>query len=174
MIGGCNKRPIESMVLHKKQVSCWLGAKIAVLLSFFSSLHIWVVLGYRAIGLINRVFTNGPGDWGSTPGRNIPKTQQWYLEPPCLTPSVIRQRSRVKWSNPGNGIALSPTPPCSSYLKESLLVTNITFSRLQSRKMDEREQVEYFASKPKEFYKLGICKSIDRWNEEIMKFIIKV
>ena len=31
--------------------------------------------------------------------------------------------SRVKWSNPGKGVAPSPTPQCSSYWKGSLLVT---------------------------------------------------
>ena len=30
--------------------------------------------------------------------------------------------SRVKWDNPGKGIAPSPTPRCSNYWKESLLV----------------------------------------------------
>ena len=37
------------------------------------------------------------------------------LIPPCLTLSTIRYRSRVKWNNPGNGVAPSPTPWCSSY-----------------------------------------------------------
>ena len=32
-----------------------------------------------------RVFTNGPGDWGSIPGQVIPMTLKWYLMPPCLT-----------------------------------------------------------------------------------------
>ena len=43
--------------------------------------------------------------------------------PPCLTLSIIRYGSRVKWSNPGNGVAPSPTPWCSSYRKGSLRVT---------------------------------------------------
>ena len=42
--------------------------------------------------------------------------------PPCLTLSNIRYVSRVKWSNPGKGVAPSPTPRCSSYWKGSLLV----------------------------------------------------
>ena len=69
----------------------------------------------ESIGLMNRVFANGPGDQGPILGQVIPKTQKWYLMPPCLTLSMIRQGSRVKWSNPGNGVALSPTPWCSSY-----------------------------------------------------------
>ena len=43
--------------------------------------------------------------------------------PPSLTLSNIRYISRVKWSNPGKGVAPSPTPRCSSYWKGSLLVT---------------------------------------------------
>ena len=31
--------------------------------------------------------------------------KKWYLMPPCLTLSIIRWGSRVKWSNPGNGVA---------------------------------------------------------------------
>ena len=42
--------------------------------------------------------------------------------PPCLTLSNIRYVSRVKWSNPGKGVAPSSTPWCSRYWKVSLLV----------------------------------------------------
>ena len=42
---------------------------------------------------------------------------------PCLTLSIIRYGSRVKWSNPGKGVVPSPTPWCSSYRKGSLRVT---------------------------------------------------
>ena len=38
--------------------------------------------------------------------------------------SIIRNALRVKWSNPGKGVAPSPTPRCSSYWKRSLQVTN--------------------------------------------------
>ena len=30
----------------------------------------------QAIGLMSRMFDNGPGDWSSIPGRVIPKTQK--------------------------------------------------------------------------------------------------
>ena len=46
----------------------------------------------------------------SIPGRVIPKTQKWYLIPPCLTLSIIRNVTKVKWSNPEKGVALFPTP----------------------------------------------------------------
>ena len=53
-----------------------------------------------------RVFTNGPGDLDSIPGRVIPKTQKMVLLIlPCLTLSIIRYVSKVKWSNPGKGVA---------------------------------------------------------------------
>ena len=64
----------------------------------------------RLIGLISRVFASGLGDLGSIPGQVKSKTQKWYLMPTCLTCSIMRYGSRVKWSNPGNGVALSPTP----------------------------------------------------------------
>ena len=40
----------------------------------------------------------------------------------AITLSNIRYVSRVKWSNPGKGVAPFPTPQCSSYWKGSLLV----------------------------------------------------
>ena len=43
--------------------------------------------------------------------------------PPCLTHCIIRHGSKVKWSNPGKGVAPSPTPWCSSYRKGSHRVT---------------------------------------------------
>ena len=64
-----------------------------------------------------RVFANSPGDLDSIRGRLIPKTQKWYLIPPCLTLSIIRYGSRVKWSNPGKGAFESP----------STTVTNFTY-----------------------------------------------
>ena len=51
------------------------------------------------------------------------KKKKRYLMPPFLTLSIIRYGSRVKWSNPGKGVAPSPTPQCSSYRKGSLWVT---------------------------------------------------
>ena len=51
------------------------------------------------------------------------RLKKWYLMPHCLTLSIIRYGSRVKWSNPGKGVAPSLTPWCSSYRKGSLWVT---------------------------------------------------
>ena len=75
------------------------------------------------IGMMVRVFANGSGDLGSILVRVIPKTQKMVLDAPCLTLSIIRYRSRVKWSNPGLGLVPSPTPWCSSYQKGSFQIT---------------------------------------------------
>ena len=48
--------------------------------------------------------------------------------PLCLTLSIIRYGSRVKWSNPGKGVAPSPTSWCCNYQKGSLRVT-LDYSR---------------------------------------------
>ena len=78
-------------------------------------IELFIITLNQAIGLMNRVFTNGLGDRDSIPGGDIAKTQKWYLVPPCLTLSIIRQGSRIKWSNPGKGVAPSPTFRCRSY-----------------------------------------------------------
>ena len=46
---------------------------------------------------------------------------------PCLALSNIRYVSRVKWSNLGKGVTLSPTSRCSSYRKGSLWVALFTY-----------------------------------------------
>ena len=61
-------------------------------------------------------------DLGSIPSWVIPKTQKWYLMPPCLTLSTIMYISRVKWGNLGKGVAPSCTPRYSSYRKGNLQV----------------------------------------------------
>ena len=74
---------------------------------------------YRSISQTGWVFANGPGDRGSIPGRVIPKTQKWYLMPPC----IIRYGSKITWVIKRKGVASSPTPHCSSYRKENHRVT---------------------------------------------------
>ena len=50
------------------------------------------------------------------------RLKKWYLMPPCLTLSIRRYGTKVKWSNLGNGVAPFLTPLCSSYLKGNLQV----------------------------------------------------
>ena len=62
------------------------------------------------------VFNNDLGDWGSISSRVIPKTlKKWYLITLCLTLSIIKYVSRVKWSNTGKGVVPPHTPRCNSY-----------------------------------------------------------
>ena len=76
------------------------------------------------IGIMVRVFANGPEDLVSIPGRVIPtqRLKKWFLRLPCLTLSIVRKGSRVKWINPGKGLAPSPTRWSCSYRKVSLQV----------------------------------------------------
>ena len=48
------------------------------------------------IGLVVKVFVNGPGERDSIPDRVIPKSQKWYLMLPCFTLSIISYMSKVK------------------------------------------------------------------------------
>ena len=63
---------------------------------------------------MSRVFTSGQVE-------SYQRLEKWYLMPPCLTLSIIRYRSRVKWINPGKGVVSTPMPWCSSYRKRSQL-----------------------------------------------------
>ena len=87
---------------------------------------------YRLIGFVSRVFANGPGDLGSIPGRVISKTLKMVFDTSLLGTQqykvCVTNVSRVKWSNPGEGVAPSPTSRCSSYWKGSLLVA-LDYSR---------------------------------------------
>ena len=50
----------------------------------------------RAIGLMSRVFTNGPGDLGSMPGRVIPKTPEMVLDAALLNTQHYKVRIKGK------------------------------------------------------------------------------
>ena len=69
----------------------------------------------RLNGQMSRVFANGLGDLDSIPGRVIPKILKMVLDTSLLNTRQYKVLSRVKWSNPEKGIALSPTSWCRSY-----------------------------------------------------------
>ena len=69
---------------------------------------------------MSRVFANSPGDQGSIPGRVIPKTEKMVLDAALLNTQHYKVKIKVKVSNPGNGVAPSPTPWCSSYRRGNL------------------------------------------------------
>ena len=68
-----------------------------------------------------RMFAKVPGDRCSIPGWVIPKTQKLVLDASLL--NSFRTWIKSKWSNPGKGVAPSPTPRCGSYCKVSLWTT---------------------------------------------------
>ena len=50
------------------------------------------------------------------------RLKKWYLIPPCLTDSMIRYISRVKWNNPGKRVVPFPKSQLSSYWTKSIRV----------------------------------------------------
>ena len=57
--------------------------------------------------------------WVHSHVESYQRPKKWYLKLPCLTLSFIRYVSRVKWSNPGKGVAPSPTPQCRVFVAAS-------------------------------------------------------
>ena len=68
------------------------------------------------------VFANGPGHWGSIAGLVIQKTQKIVLYISLLNSQYYKVCIRIKWRNPGKGVASSSTPRCSRYWNERLRV----------------------------------------------------
>ena len=56
-------------------------------------------------------------NWVQSQLKSYQRLKKWF---PCLTLSIIRYGSRVKWINPGKGVVPFPTPWCSSYQKGRL------------------------------------------------------
>ena len=71
----------------------------------------------RAISQVSRLFTNDPRDRGSIPGRVV----SMLLEAALL--NTQHYKVSVKWSNPENEVAPSPTLRYGSYWKGILRVT---------------------------------------------------
>ena len=86
-----------------------------------------------SIGLVSRVFDNGPGDQVSIPGRVILDTQKMIFAISLFNTQRNKVISRVKWSNPRKGVVPSPTPGVVAIEKGafgllSTSVTNFTFT----------------------------------------------
>ena len=51
---------------------------------------------YQSIGLISRVFDNGPGDWDLIPGRAITKTKKMVLDAALFSTQHCKVRIKGK------------------------------------------------------------------------------
>ena len=56
----------------------------------------YIMEEFRFIGLVGRVFANGPGDLGSIPGRIIPKTLKIVLDTSLLNTQQYKVRIKDK------------------------------------------------------------------------------
>ena len=96
--------------------------------------------------------------------KSYQRPKKWYLMPPSLTLSIIRYRPRVKWSNAGNGAALSLTPRCSSYwkgyprLRSPTLLTLYLCVHGFAIKIDEERGV-------KSYLHVCVCVCARAWNQ---------
>ena len=83
---------------------------------------------YPDIDLAVRMFPMAREIWVKSQVESYQRLKKLYLMSSCLTLSIIRFRSRVKWSNPRKGVAPSPTPWCSKLLKrETTLLLLFTY-----------------------------------------------
>ena len=76
----------------------------------------------RLTGLVGRVFTDGPGNVGSIPGRVIPKTLKMVLDTYLFNTQQYKVRIKGKVKQSWEKSSAPPTLWCSSYWKGSLLV----------------------------------------------------
>ena len=82
---------------------------------WYGFIIIELLLSY--ISIIIRLLTSSlaqwveclPMTWVQSQVTTYQRLLKWYLIPACLTLSNIRYVSTVKWSNPGKGVAPSPT-----------------------------------------------------------------
>ena len=70
-----------------------------------------------------RLFTNGPGDWGSIPGRIITKTLKMVLHTSLLNTQQYKVRIKGKVEQSWERSNALPYILCGTYWKGSLRVT---------------------------------------------------
>ena len=75
------------------------------------------------IGVMVRVFSNGPGDLGSIPGRVIPKTLKMVLDASLLNTQHYKVRIKGEVEKSWERNSILPYIWCSSYRKRCLRVT---------------------------------------------------
>ena len=80
----------------------------------------FIAINNWAIGLMDRVFTNGLGDWGSIPGQVIPKIQKMVLDAALL--NTQHYKAWIKGKGEQSREMSSALPYTSVYWKGSLQV----------------------------------------------------
>ena len=73
-----------------------MGYSIFSIVGFISIIHFDIYIYNRVIGLVGRVFANGPGDLGSIPDRIIPKTLKMVLDTSLLNTQQYKVRIKGK------------------------------------------------------------------------------
>ena len=110
------------------QQFCWKGSiSLIMIYSEQSKKH------YQLIGLVGRVFTNGLGDWGSIPGRIIPKTLKMVLDTSFLNTQQYKvcikgkmEQSRERSSAPPLHLGVVAIEK-GAFWSPSTMVANFTF-----------------------------------------------
>ena len=84
-----------------------LSVSLYIYLYIYLVIHsISVTIQYKEISVsVGRVFANGPRDLGLIPGHVIPKTLKMVLDTSLLNTQQYKVCIKVKWSNPGKGVA---------------------------------------------------------------------
>ena len=72
------------------------------------------------------IFITTRETWVQSQVESYQRLKKWYLMPPYLTFCIIRYESMIKWSNPRNGVAPSPTPRCIEKEAFGSLSTTVT------------------------------------------------
>ena len=73
---------------------------IYIYVNIYGYIYIYIYIYIRAIGLMSRVFANGPEDWGSIPSQVIPKTQKMVLDNALINTQYYKVRIKYKLEQP--------------------------------------------------------------------------
>ena len=96
------KERIQIGKSREQELQLFFNESYNNLLQFFLLFTIEYEVPNRAIGLMSRVFTKIREAGVQSQIESYQRLKKWYLMPPSLT---LRNGSRVKWSNPGKGVA---------------------------------------------------------------------
>ena len=86
-----------------------------VLFHFYLILATLTPINPKYLFCLSRVFPMAREIGVQSPVESYQRLKKWYLMPPYLALSTMMLGSRIKWSNPGDGVAPFITPRCGSY-----------------------------------------------------------